>query len=637
MADINNEAVDIFMLADQLSELNPRFTSQKKKCRRNFIEFMEINGYFGVRKPEVTASDCDTKSQEADEVFFISQSDAERIRPNLELWLRSYGTDSDEKLKLLTERMTALFPETGTLFCKYIKYSQADSSFAWKLADYLCFTLNSEISEINSDDLDRLAADMDRELPLLSARLFSGFLMYARERGVLSNGWVYNFNSRRDADADIDGAYATLDFLKMAYLVFNDEAWEEQHLLEKALQSERDANLWLFVACHFICGWRGSDIIRLPMPTLTSSGSYIREQIAAGHFDTGCIINELEYRLRYTPLMPQKTEMHDNVPELKLFVPESLRYPFGIIFTIDVSHHESVKPGDVFLRKPGDRLNIQSFFGEEFAKACGGRGFSSRRANKSYLQGIEMMANTSASQPKGYMLAALARSHKGGYGSLPETTDIYLRDAKFSGYRPEFIAREMFERGVFSFIPSLMMEMYAKDNYTELPVPVQTKILAEIGIEASGLEVLTKTVEQSLIKARSAIMEVMKRPEDIRGSIADILQNIASGNAPGKQDGFLCLMTASGSTCIDALRSCCIGCGYEIYTKTILHCLSKEYKRLLVAKNKAEPAEAARCAKILKEAVMPAIAEMFISLKQLYPDVDIKALINVTEMGAMLC
>jgi hypothetical protein len=54
-----------------------------------------------------------------------------------------------------------------------------------------------------------------------------------------------------------------------------------------------------------------------------------------------------------------------------------------------------------------------------------------------------MMADTSGSQPKGYMLAALARSHKSGFGTLPETTDIYLKDAKFSGYRPEFIAREM--------------------------------------------------------------------------------------------------------------------------------------------------------------------------------------------------
>jgi hypothetical protein len=195
----------------------------------------------------------------------------------------------------------------------------------------------------------------------------------------------------------------------------------------------------------------------------------------------------------------------------------------------------------------------------------------------------------------------------------------------------------MFERGVFSFIPALMMEMYANEGYTELPIPVQTKVLAEIGIEASGLEGLTKAVGASLIKARNAITKVMKRPKDIRGGIADILQNIASGNAPGRQDGFLCLMVASGAACVDAKRSCCIGCGYEIYTKTVLHYLSKEYARLMAIKKKAEPAEAARYSKILKEAIMPAITEMFICIKRLCPDADIRALVNATEMGAMLC
>jgi len=623
MANINNEAVNIFEIADRLSELNSRFTSKKKKCRQDLLEFMAINNYFGLQKKDFEKN------------LSISQSKSENIRPNLELWLRSYGLGGDEKLELLTDRMMALYPKTGSLFAKFTNHSQADSNILWKLADYLCFALNGELTEMSGDEFEGLAADMDKELPLLSARAFSEFLMYARECGLLSNGWIYNFNSRRETDAE--GAYAAPDFLKMAYIVFNEEAWAKEHLFKKALQSERDANLWLFAACHFICGWRGTDIIRLPMPTLPCDGKSIRNQIAAGSFDASSIINEIEFRIRYTPLTPQKTEMYENISELKLFVPESLRKPMGIIFAVAASHHETTKPGEHFIRKSGDRPHILSFFGKDFMGACGGRGFSSRRANKSYLQGIEMMANPSASNPKGYMLAALARSHKGGFGSLPETTDIYLRDAKFAGYRPEFIAREMFERGVFSFIPSLMMEMYAKDDYKELPIPIQTKVLAEIGIEASGLEGLTKAVDYSLIKARNVIAEVMKRPEDIRGNIADILQNIASGNAAGKQDGFLCLMTASGSVCVDAGRNCCIGCGYEIYTKSILHCLSKEYARLLAVKNGADPAEAMRCTKILKEAVMPAIAEIFASIKRLYPDADIKALLNVTEMGAILC
>lgn len=628
MAGIPDGAINLLELAEALSASNPSFTAQNQKCQDEFLAFLTVNDFFGV-----SLSDRNLK---AADMLYVNSNDAVRIQPNLELWLRSYGADSDEKLKLLTERMTDLYPRTGVLFADFLEYSEADSNAAWKLADYLCFALRRELNAMDEQELHQLAAEMDRELPLNSARLFSGLLLFAKERGQLQAGWVYQFNSR--AETGVVEAYDTLDFLKMAYIIFNEDAWEQERLLEKALQSGKHANLWLFVALHFICGWRGTDLVRLPMPKLPCDGKRIREQLATGSFEPESLITELEFRLRFVPLEPQKTQAYENVPELKLFVPESLRKPIGIILAVAASHNESVAPSGCFLQRAGEsKSQIISFFGQDFAAACGGRGFHSRRANKAYLQGIEMMASDSAGKPKGYMLAALARSHKGGFGTLPNTTEIYLRDAKFSGYRPEFIAREMFERGVFSFIPSLMMEMYAQDDYTALPIPVQTKVLAEIGIEASGLESMTKTVESALAKAHHAIAEILKRPEDIRGSIADILQNIASSNAPGKQDGCLCLMTASGFPCVDADRSSCIGCGYEIYTKTILYRLSKEYSRLLARRNESGPAEALRCTKLLKESVMPAITEILLTIKRHYPDADLGSILTATEMGAMLC
>jgi len=630
MVGIPDDAVNLLEFAGELSASNPRFTVQNPKCRDEFFAFLNVNDFFGIPLLNKLNGSKDV------DMLYVNSNDAVGIQPNLELWLRSYGADSDEKLNLLTERMTELYPPTGALFADFLECSNADSNAAWKLADYLCFALRGELGTMDEQELHQLAADMDRELPLNSARLFSGLLLFAKERGQLQAGWVYQFNSRAETGAV--EAYGTLDFLKMAYIVFNEDAWEKERLLEKALQSCKHANLWLFVALHFICGWRGTDLVRLPMPKLPCDGKRIREQLAAGSFEPEILIAELEFRLRFVPLEPQKTQAYENVPELKLFVPESLRKPVGIILAVSASHNESVEPGGCFLQKAGEgKSQIISFFGPDFAVACGGRGFHSRRANKAYLQGIEMMASDSAGKPKGYMLAALARSHKGGFGALPSTTEIYLRDAKFSGYRPEFIAREMFERGVFSFIPSLMMEMYAQDDYTALPIPVQTKVLAEIGIGASGLEGMAKTVDSALVRAHYAIAEILKRPEDIRGSIADILQNIASGNAPGKQDGCLCLMTASGFSCMDADRSCCVGCGYEIYTKTILYRLSKEYSRLLSKRDESDPAESLRCTKLLKESVMPVITEILLSIKRLYPNADLQSMLTATEMGAMLC
>jgi hypothetical protein len=358
--------------------------------------------------------------------------------------------------------------------------------------------------------------------------------------------------------------------------------------------------------------------------------------LAEGSFETNALLEEMELRLLYSPMKPNKTRDY-NVPELKLFIAESLRKPLGFILAAAASYHEDVKPGGSFIRRAGLVPELLGFFGIEFVSACGSRSFSTRRANKSYLQGIESSADNSPGKPKGYMLAALARSHKSGYGTLPQTTEIYLRDARFSGYSPEFIAREMFERGVFSFIPALLLDMYERNIEEKLPVSVQTELIARIGISPPGLEGLALLVQGALVNARNAVTEIMAYPLEIRGSVEGILQNIASGNAPGRQDGLLCLMTASGYACKDPDRSCCIGCGFEIYTKTILRLLMSEYTRLLEKKNTADKAEAARCQAILKNAVLPAISEMLSSAQRLYPNENMNPLLNEIERGLNIC
>ena len=85
------------------------------------------------------------------------------------------------------------------------------------------------------------------------------------------------------------------------------------------------------------------------------------------------------------------------------------------------------------------------------------------------------------------MLASLARSHKGGIGKLAEMTDIYLRDAKFTGEDAGFVIREMFERGVFGFIPYMLLEMYQGKEYRALGISEQTEMVKALGMERGRL------------------------------------------------------------------------------------------------------------------------------------------------------
>jgi hypothetical protein len=334
-------------------------------------------------------------------------------------------------------------------------------------------------------------------------------------------------------------------------------------------------------------------------------------------------------RLKLKRLKPLKTLHHKKAPDLKLFVPESLKAPLGIMIAVSLAHHPELRPGDGFVTPSVDMRTIRKFFGDDFVKALGGRSFSPRRCNKSYLQGIDAVSDDSPGRPKGYMLASLARSHKSGIGSLSEITEIYLKDAKFSGYTSEFIIREMFERGVFSFIPAVLLEIYDSKNFKALTVKNQTKLIGELGFSAYQTEWLVDSVERALIKSRTAVNGILQNPHNI----GEILQNIASGNAPGRQEDCLCLMTAAGFSCPYPDKASCIGCGYEIYTKTAMHTLMNEYVRLTKLKKTADKSEVWRYGKILEQAVLPAISEMIGAVKLYYNDADITEMLNIVERG----
>jgi hypothetical protein len=92
-------------------------------------------------------------------------------------------------------------------------------------------------------------------------------------------------------------------------------------------------------------------------------------------------------------------------------------------------------------------------------------------------------------------------------------------------------------------------------------------------------------------------------------------------------------MTAAGFRCAFPNRDGCIGCGCEIYTKTAMHTLMREYARLSRARNDAGPSEARRCGRILERAVFPAITEMLAAAKLLYPEADIAGLLDIMEEG----
>lgn len=613
--------INLFIHAGQLAEGSNSLYRGIRHDRARLLEYMDANGWFGF-EPSVR-----------DKTPYISNEDAAKINGLLALWLSAFKQPNHAKLDVLLSYFEPTYPETCRLYRAFTSASEiADKAHTWKLLDCMFANIEKEITACGEDEIEAFVKLLDADSSLASARVFADFVRY-----VKLSEWDYNFGPRGKPEAE-NGAYPLSDFAVMAYCVFNDDMWREQRLVEKAVASPRYAGLWLYTAMQFVCALRGTDLARLPAPQLPYEPELVLSDITNGEFPknlAAALTDELIFRLDMKGVKPAKTKEYQGVPEIKLPIPESLRVPLGIIIAIAIAHRPDVEPGGQFIF-PGDyRQMYKQFFGEEFVAAMGKRRLSVRRCNKSYLQGIDLTAslNDEPGKPKGYILAALARSHKGGIGKLPEITEIYLKDASFTGYSPEFIAREMFERGVFSFIPCALLEIYSGEGFKLMPIRSQTLLISEVGLRPNQIDELLTVAEAGLHKARDTVTALIGNAGMDMQGVGSVLQNIASGYASARTSECLCLMTAVGRTCPYPDRSGCIGCGCEILTKSALHLLAREFGRQKHMRENSPKSDTWRYTAILNSAVVPAIDEIISCAKALSPDVDTSPLLEIVERG----
>ena len=583
--------------------------------RDALLDFLDVNNWFGM-----------AHSGDGTELRIAS---LDPMKDALTLWLRAYGRSREEKIDLLLEAYAPVFPQTCLMFRSFsLENGCKGLDSTWKILDFMFSAMDRELCDYDEAGIRRFIMQANRELSIAAMRQLTAFLNLVR-----NEHWGYQFQSRRIEKPE-NGAYSLEQFSVMAWTIFNADSWREHDLVQKAAEKRRYAELWLFTALHFVCAVRKTDLVRLPVPSLPCAPQELRDRICGNQFsraEARAISEELLYRLELKPLKPNKTSRSSRIPHLKLFIPESVLEPFGIILALSLSWRE---PEDPFVSTRAEISDIRTFFGEEFAAAVGNRRFLSRRANKAYLQGIEAAAGSeNGVRAKGYMLAALARSHKGRIGKPPEMTDIYLKDAAFSGYSPEFILRELFERGVFGFIPALLLKSCAGKAYLRLDVASQTKLIQTLGLNAMQLEGITASVTKSFQKAEAIVSSLLAQQNSGGRRLEEVLQRIASGASPSKQSELLCLRSAAGYACCAAERSSCIGCGYEIFTKSAMHLLMKEYVRLNRDMVTANAFQRKRLEGLLEQGVLPAITEIVTSIPLLYPNAEMEPIYKMMERG----
>ena len=331
-------------------------------------------------------------------------------------------------------------------------------------------------------------------------------------------------------------------------------------------------------------------------------------------------------RLTYLNLTPNKTKNASNVAQLKFHVPESCQVLIGTLLAICEAHFQLQIPYNAenpLIRQIKTYEKITSYMGEEIGNLFLERNFSSRSANKSYLQSVAMLADDVLEEKselniKGYFLAALARSYKGDFNEFAQTTTTYLKDAQLGQLKPEMVAKELFERGVLSMIPSMLLTIVTRGKYKELSPSQQTKMIKSLDLTPVEIE---KTLELSVradLRSQQALKTLVENnvePEQL----LTICHRIGNGEAFSKQGESMCLLSALGKLCPYDDRQHCVGCQYELQTKSTLLLLIGEFNRLNKQYQKLKnELERGKVRAILEQQIKPCLTEMLEALSEQY-------------------
>ena len=520
------------------------------------------------------------------------------------------------------------FPSTSESFVQFAEEEKLSETNRFYLLDFLAYYLTKDLFLYSDAEVETLVEVATEVLTKSQGNILIQFIKWLLNKGVTRYRVSFEMTKRYTIES-ANGAYELDEYLELMYYLFNENYIIKNDMLCKAANSKNYADTWLYLGLHFICALRSTDLERLGHPKLTREPLEVLEAVVDGTWSSSearRTLLSITTRLTYLNLTPNKTKNASNVAQLKFHVPESCQVLIGTLLAICEAHFQLQIPYNAenpLIRRIKTYEKITSYMGEEIGNLFLERNFSSRSANKSYLQSVAMLADDVLEEKselniKGYFLAALARSHKGDFNEFAQTTTTYLKDAQLGQLKPEMVAKELFERGVLSMIPSMLLTIVTRGKYKKLSPSQQTQMIKSLDLTPIEIE---KTLELS-IRADSRSQQALKTlvennvdPEQL----LTICHRIGNGEAFSKQGESMCLLSALGKLCPYDDRQHCVGCQYELQTKSTLLLLIGEFNRLNKQYQKLKnELERGKVRAILEKQIKPCLTEMLQALSEQY-------------------
>lgn len=577
--------------------------------REKVSQFLLDNAWFGVS--------IDTN------VFSVSEAEATILKDKVKDFL-TVQPGKDTISAILKRR----YPATQKYFMEYVRDSELDEASQFYIQDFLAYYLAKDLFLYTDKELEKLIEQATETLSKKLGDNCISFISWLLSKGVTHYRNTYEMTNRYTLE-DQNGAYELDDYLELMFYLFNDNYIQENEMLARAASSKDYADTWLYLALHFICALRTTDLERIGHPQLPREPEEVLAAVKDGTWKTSearKTLLSITTRLTYLSITPKKTKRASHVSQLKFHVPESCQVLIGTLLAVCEAHYRLEKQVEVsgpLIRKIADYERINRYMGEDIGELFLEKDFSSRSANKSYLQAIAMLADDVLEEKselniKGYFLAALARSHKGSYTEFAQTTTAYLKDAQLGQLQPEMVAKELFERGVLSMVPSMLLTIVTRGKYKELNPSQQTQMIRKLDLTPAEIE---KTLELSVRadtksqKALQVVVEEQMEPDQL----LTVCHRIGNGEAFSKQAESMCLLSALGKLCPYEDRQHCVGCTYELQTKSTLLLLIGEFNRLNKQYGEVQnDLEKGKIRAILEYQLKPCLTEMLQALSDQY-------------------
>lgn len=550
-----------------------RFDSKYARNRNKYIDFLEENDYFGIETVDPEDILFNLPSRED---FYFTREAAQLLEYKSEQFFEDFGFTEKEKVNQIINRSKG-HSLTVEYIKKYLTYFESEAEFYTpSLTSFIRIIFDMpDIKQITHEDI---ISAIEGASAVRTKNLLADYFNYVARYEIVK----YHKIDMKKRERGTESAYPYEDFVRLAKILFNIDYDKEHNLTLKALENSKFAEMWMYLSCHYICGWRSVDICnRWIYPDLKSNDNpfkinidTLKEDILNENIDDAIydkvavyVINSIEMACN----APQKTRYGKlrtaMVPELRLF--------FGKLILIAEYHH--ITSGEGYMKSHRVKqyrnwIACGQFFGDDIWAITGKENLSSRRLNKSYLQGLEQAArNNGNTTLVAHVVASFARNH-----ASIDTTAIYLKDHGLTGETAEIVLYMMMQRGVFGVsLYNALIAAYP-ESFEKLSAKEQTAIMEKIPLSAYELE----TVGIAFI-ASDRMTEVFaegktEEPKEILKAMFAITQ----GKGKAKDTGIYCKKKALGYACENPVFESCLAnlCPYHVFTSDGIPALLKVIK-----------------------------------------------------------